>query len=190
MADAGQAGATGASDYYVHDEDGRPVFRYTAPEHDSLSRWLSPVTRTLRETLGKQQRILLAFDRAGAFPESMARLRDRGFEFVTYERKPYPTLPKTWFTETLVVGGDSDDEQAIGVHEHRRKNLGKGRGRVRRISLLMPDGHQVNLLAISDASVARLVEVMLGRWVQDYAECRIMPRPVVLSTDGIWWRAA
>ena len=46
----------GASDYYVHDEDGRPVFRYTAPEHDSLSQWLSPVPRTLGETLGKQQR--------------------------------------------------------------------------------------------------------------------------------------
>ena len=176
----------GASDYYVHDEDGRPVFRYTAPEHDSLSRWLTPVTQTLRDTLGPQQRILLAFDRAGAFPESLSKLRGRGFEFVTYERRPYPTLPKTWFNGQLTL----EDGEVIGVCEERRKNLGKGRGRVRRISLLMADGHQVNLLCISDESVARLVEVMLGRWVQDYAECRIMPRPVVLSTDGIWWRAA
>ena len=51
----------GASDYYVHDEDGRPVFRFTAPQHDSLSRWLSPVTRTLRDALGRQQQILLTF---------------------------------------------------------------------------------------------------------------------------------
>jgi len=158
----------GASDYYVHDEDGRPVFRYTAPEHDSLCRWLTPVTQTLREALGSQQRILLAFDRAGAFPESMATLRDRGFEFVTYERRPYPTLPKTWFTEQLIIGDDDGgDGEVIGVYERRRKNLGKGRGRVRRISLLMADGYQVNLLAISDEPVARLVEVMLGRWVQE-----------------------
>jgi len=160
----------GASDYYVHDEDGRPVFRYTAPEHDSLCRWLSPVTQTLREALGSQQRILLAFDRAGAFPESMATLRDRGFEFVTYERRPYPTLPKTWFTKQLVIGDDDGgDGEVIGVHERRRKNLGKGRGRVRRISLLMADGYQINLLAISAEPVARLVEVMLGRWVQENA---------------------
>ena len=162
----------GASDYYVHDEDGRPVFRYTAPEHDSLSRWLTPVTQRLREALGAQQRILLAFDRAGAFPETMAKLRDRGFEFVTYERRPYPTVPKAWFTDKLVIG-DSDSGggggEVIGVYEHRRKNLNKGRGRVRRISLLMQDGHQINLLAISDEPVACLVEVMLGRWVQENA---------------------
>ena len=160
----------GASDYYVHDEDGRPVFRYTAPEHDSLSRWLTPVTERLREALGPQQRILLAFDRAGAFPETMAKLRNRGFEFVTYERRPYPTLPKAWFTDKLVIGdGDGDGGEVIGVYEHQRKNLGKGRGRVRRISLLMEDGYQVNLLAISDEPVARLVEVMLGRWIQENA---------------------
>ena len=160
----------GASDYYVHDEDGCPVFRYTAPEHDSLSRWLTPVTQRLREALGPPQRILLAFDRAGAFPETMAKLRDRGFEFVTYERRPYPTLPKAWFTDKLVIGdGDGDGGEVIGVYEHQRKNLGKGRGRVRRISLLMEDGYQVNLLAISDEPVARLVEVMLGRWIQENA---------------------
>ena len=155
----------GASDYWVHDEDGRPVFRFTAPEHDSLSRWLSPVTQTLREALGGGQRILLAFDRAGAFPEAMASLRNKGFEFVTYERRPYPMLSKPSFTEQLVT----EDGEVIGVHESRRKNLGKGRGRVRRIALSMADGHQVNLLAVSEEPVQRLVEVMLGRWIQENA---------------------
>ena len=170
----------GASDYYVHDEDGRPVFRFTAPEHDSLSRWLSPVTQTLREALGKHQRILLAFDRAGAFPEAMAKLRNNGFEFVTYERKPYPTLPKAWFTDQLTL----EDGEVIGLHEHRRKNLGKGRGRVRRISLLMADGHQVNLLAISDEPASRLVEVMLGRWIQENAFKHGIERWGINQLDG------
>jgi len=39
------------------------------------------------------------------------------------------------------------DGEVIGAHESRHKNLGKGRGRVRRIALLMADGYQVNLLA-------------------------------------------
>ena len=170
----------GASDYYVHDEDGRPVFRFTAPEHDSLSRWLSPVTQTLREALGKDLRILLAFDRAGAFPEAMAKLRNNGFEFVTYERRPYPTLSKPSFTEELVTG----DGEVIGVHESRRKNLGKGRGRVRRIALLMADGRQVNLLAISTEPVARLVEVMLGRWIQENAFKHGIERWGINQLDG------
>ena len=153
----------GVTDYYVHDEDGRAVFRYSASSHDSLSRWLSPVTQRLREALGPGQRILLAFDRAGAFPEPLSSLRDAGFEFVTYERRPYPLLCRPAFTEQLVV----EDGEVIGVHESRRKNLGKGRGRVRRIALHMADGRQVNLLAVSEAPVRRLVEVMLGRWVQE-----------------------
>ncbi len=170
----------GTSDYYVHDEDGRPLFRNTAPEHDSLSRWLSPVTQTLREALGKEQRILLAFDRAGAFPEALSSLRNRGFEFVTYERRPYPTLPRTWFAEQLTL----DDGEVIGVHEDRRKNLGKGRGRVRRIALLMADGHQINLLAVSDEPVARLVEVMMGRWVQENAFLHGNERWGINQLDG------
>ena len=170
----------GTSDYYVHDEDGRPLFRNTAPEHDSLSRWLSPVTQTLREALGKEQRILLAFDRAGAFPEALSSLRNRGFEFVTYERRPYPTLPRTWFAEQLTL----DDGEVIGVHEDRRKNLGKGRGRVRRIALLMADGHQFNLLAVSDEPVARLVEVMMGRWVQENAFLHGNERWGINQLDG------
>jgi hypothetical protein len=152
----------GATDYYVHDEDGRPVFRVDVPMHDSLTDWLSPIMEVLRGGLGKDQRILVAFDRAGSFPEQMAALRDEGFGFVTYERKPYPLLPRTAFDESVKVDGEE-----ILVHEERMKNLGKGRGRVRRIALLMPDGHQVNLLAVSEEKAARLIEVMLGRWVQE-----------------------
>jgi hypothetical protein len=181
----------GATDYYVHNEDGRPVFRLDVPSNDSLTAWLSPVTALLRAGLGEQQRILVAFDRAGAFPEQMVRLRQSGVEFVTYERRPYPLLSPSAFDEEVLVHKEGAKEpEVIGVHESHNKNLGKGRGRVRRIALRMPDGRQVNLLAVSEEPKERLVEVMLGRWVQDYAEHRIMPRPVVLSTTGTCWRAA
>lgn len=152
----------GITDYYVHDEEGRPVYRLDVPSHDSLTSWLSPVTRLLRAALGESQRILVAFDRAGAYPEQLARLRDERFEFVTYERRPYPLLSAAAFTEEVTV-----DNERIQVHESRAKNLGKGRGRLRRIALRMADGHQVNLLAISEEPAWRLIEVMLGRWIQE-----------------------
>lgn len=152
----------GNTDYYVHDEDGRPVYRIAVPSNDSLTAWLTPVLLVLRAALGESQRMLVAFDRAGAFPAQLAELRDEGFEFVTYERRPYQGLAASAFTESVTVDGET-----YGIHESRLANLGKGRGRVRRIVLLAPEGHQINLLAVSEEKKERLIEVMLGRWVQE-----------------------
>jgi hypothetical protein len=163
----------GASDYYVHDEDGRPVFRIDTPSHDSLCQWLMPIVTRLRAGLGAEERILLVFDRAGAFPVEMATLRDAGVEFVTYERRPYPDLAPSDFERTIVVRGET-----YGVHESRLKNLGDGRGRVRRIALRTTEGKQVNLLAISAAPLEQLVGFLMGepsldtpsgRWQQENA---------------------
>jgi hypothetical protein len=153
----------GVTDYYVHDEDGRPVCRVEAPGHDALTDFLSPIAELLRGGLEEGQRILLAFDRAGAFPEQMAELRDAGVEFVTYERRPYPLLTRAAFTEELKL----DNGEVVWIHEERLKNLGKGRGRVRRISMLTEDGNQVNVLAVSEEPAWRLVEIITGRWVQE-----------------------
>lgn len=153
----------GVSDYYVHDEDGRPVCRVEAPGHDSLTDFLTPLSELLRAGLEKGQRILLGFDRAGAFPKQMAELRDDDVEFVTYERRPYPLLAKSAFTEELKL----DNGEVVRIHEKRLKNLGKGRGRVRRISILTEEGKQVNALAVSNETASRLVEIITGRWVQE-----------------------
>lgn len=151
----------GTSDYYVHDEDGRPVLRISAPNHGALTDWLSPIASLLRLALGAEETILLAFDRAGAFPEQMTQLRDEGFEFVTYERKPYPELVAADFTEEVTLDGEK-----LRICD-TRKNLGNARGRVRRIAVRLPDGHQVNLLATSSRTAVELVEVMRGRWRQE-----------------------
>lgn len=156
----------GVSDYYVHDEDGRPVARLAIASHDSLTKWLSPIARLLRLGLGEEvkaqgKRVLLAFDRAGAFPEQMAELRDENFEFVTYERGPCRALPLADFTEKLII----DKERLLFCES--RANLGAGRGRVRRIAVRMPDGHQVNILAVSTRTAAEIIPVMRGRWNQE-----------------------
>jgi hypothetical protein len=154
----------GATDYYVHDEDGRAVCRVGAPDNGPLTQWLTPIARVLRQGLGAKQRVLLAFDRAGSYPEQLAELRDEGFEFVTYERRPYPLLPVTAFTSTVRLG-----DEEYGLHEERLRNLGKGRGRVRRIALRTPDEKQVNLLAVSKEPADWLAGVVTGRWVQENA---------------------
>jgi hypothetical protein len=163
----------GSTDYHVHDEDGRPVFRVPVTSHDSLTAWLSPIAKRLRNALGDDERILLAFDRGGAFSTQLADLRDAGIEFVTYERAPYPEIAVTTFDRTVVARGET-----YQLHESRNKNLGDKRGRIRRIALRTPDGKQINIVAISTAPAEQLVAILLGdpaiklpsgRWQQENA---------------------
>jgi hypothetical protein len=163
----------GSTDYYVHDEDGRPVFRVPVTSHDSLTAWLSPIAKRLRQGLGADERILLAFDRGGAFSKQLADLRDAGIEFVTYERAPYPAIAVTAFDRTVVARGET-----YQLHESRNKNLGDKRGRIRRIALRTPDGKQINIVAISTAPAEQLIAILLGdpalklpsgRWQQENA---------------------
>jgi hypothetical protein len=147
-----------------------------------------PIVKRLREGLGAEERILLVFDRAGAFPVEMAALRDAGVEFVTYERRPYADLAPSDFDRAVVVRGET-----YGVHESRLKNLGLGRGRVRRIALRTSDGKQINLLAISTAPLEQLVGFLMGepdeddpsgRWQQENAFKHSVERWGINQLDG------
>ena len=152
----------GVSDYWVHDEDGRPVMRADSPEHESLVAWLRPIGEALRSSLRDEEHpVLLVFDRAGAHAEAMSALRDAGFEFVTYERKPYTMLPASAFTESVQIGDERYD-----YCEAAQKNLGKGRGRIRRIGLRSPEGEQFNIIGISSAHAEDLIRYILGRWAR------------------------
>jgi hypothetical protein len=151
----------GTTDYYAHDEDGRPMFRVAVTSHDHLTQWLLPLGTQLREALGPDEAILLAFDRGGAYAEQLAALRDADFDFVTYERKPYVELPATAFRSTKIHG------EEVGLHESRLRNLGEGRGRVRRIVVRTEEGRQVSVLAMSKLPAERLVEILWSRWRQE-----------------------
>ena len=156
----------GTTDYYVHDEDGCPLWRMSTTSHDSLCTWLMPVVEFAKLSLGDAVTPVLFFDRGGAFPETMAELREAGAEFVTYERKPYPEVGANEFKESLTITLASEPRRPIRIAytEVRQKNLRAGRGRVRRIALLTEDGQQVNLLAVSELPADALIRGHLARW--------------------------
>jgi hypothetical protein len=151
----------GVTDVYVHDEAGNPVLRVADATNGSLTKWLPPVAKLLREMVGDEARIVLAFDRGGAFPEQLASLRDSGFELVTYERKPYPLLAPSAFDVTFRHDGEKLEAS------ESLTNLGGGHGRVRRVALRSSDGRQVNLLAVGTLSASELYAILRGRWVQE-----------------------
>ena len=51
--------------------DPRPVLRIDVASHDSLTPCLGPIAKRRRAGLGDEQRILLAFDRAGSYAEEL-----------------------------------------------------------------------------------------------------------------------
>jgi hypothetical protein len=138
------------------------LFRVDVPSHDSLTTWLPRIATRLREALGASQPIVLVFDRAGSFSEELAKLRDAGFDFVAYERKPYAVVDASAFDRKIAIRGELYE-----LGEPRRKNLGKGRGRVRRIVMHSPEGRQINVLAVSALPAERLVGFLLGRRGKD-----------------------
>ena len=153
----------GSSDYWIHDQDGRPLLRINCPAHESMTERLRPIARILRDGLDQagadRTKVALVFDRAGAFPSEMAALRDAGFEFVTYERGPLARRLSTEFEHELTLAGET-----IRYSEKHDKNLGRGRGRIRRICLRMQNGDQINIVGVSEAEPQELIQAMLARW--------------------------
>jgi hypothetical protein len=153
----------GSSDYWVHDQDGRPLLRVSSPSHEPMTERLRPIARLLRDGLdhagAQRTKVALVFDRAGAFPSEMAALRDAGVEFVTYERGPYAHLLRGEFDQELALAGET-----FRYCEKNDKNLGRARGRVRRINVLTEDGDQVNIVCVSEASAEDLIKALLARW--------------------------
>lgn len=154
----------GTADYYVSDAQGIPQFRVTVPTHGSLSKVLRVLAAGVQHALGKQGRLLLCFDRGGAFPAPMSGLKSGEVDFITYERAPcgMPTK-KRLLAEGLQVVVRGEGYRVI----ESRANLGNGRGRVRRLSVLTPEGRRLNALASSEQDAAWLLSVLFGRWNQE-----------------------
>jgi hypothetical protein len=168
----------GSMDYYLHDEDGRSLMRINTAANESLTTWLPRIAQNVREILGDHTRFILGFDRGGAFAEHLAGLRDEGFEFVTYERKPYRLLPASAFKKKVHFGNETL------AYCESRKNLGHGRGRLRRIAVCLPDGKQINLLAWGKSAARRFIEVMRGRWCQENGIRHDVERWGINQLDG------
>lgn len=173
----------GTTDVYVHDEDGRPALRSVSPQHVSLTEMLLEIADLLRAALGDEQRILLAFDRGGAFPEALAALRNESYEFVTYERRPYRMLLPTEFNREMTFQVGDDEPERLAFAEFRVP-LGRGRGDVRRIAIRTPEERQVNLLAIGPTPAERLIEIQRGRWKQENAFKHGVERWRINHLDG------
>ncbi len=79
--------ARGRADTYVVDSRGRALV-FTSGEPSGLTKTLPPALAQLRAVTGPDARIMLGFDRGGAYPCVFTACRDAGVDWVTYRRTP------------------------------------------------------------------------------------------------------
>jgi len=77
----------GRADTHVTAHDGRAVCFVTG-EPSGLSVTLPKALAELRKAAGADARVMLGFDRGGAYPQVFAHCREQGVHWVTYRRAP------------------------------------------------------------------------------------------------------
>jgi len=164
----------GTTDYWIHDALGRPITSLAAFQQGSLVEYLPRCARLIRGALGEEPRVLFVFDRGGAFPAAMSELKDLPegqVDFLTYERAPFDLHGRAYFekhgTARRFHGVDGSRQRVVVLD--RGTYLGEGRGRIRRLSLLLPDDAQINLLTSSQEDAAWLAQTLFSRWSQENA---------------------
>lgn len=100
----------GRADTYVVDSRGRALV-FTSGEPSSLTKTLPPALAELRAVTGPGARIMLGFDRGGAYPSVFAACRDAGAHWVTYRRAPL-VAPTRLPLLAATTPGDGDEAPA------------------------------------------------------------------------------
>jgi hypothetical protein len=164
----------GVTDYWIHDRQGRPISAVTAFQQGSLVQFLPVCAKVIRKALGEETKVLVVFDRGGAFPTAMVDLQalpQGPVDFLTYERAPFRHYGREYFERhgTALALTDRNDEKQRVVVLDGGTYLGKGRGRVRRLCLLLPEDSQINMLTSSAQEPEWLVKALFSRWVQENA---------------------
>ena len=87
----------GRADTWIIDAAGRAVV-FTTGEPSGLTKTLPPALAELRNAIGPTAKIMLGFDRGGAYPSVFTACRDAAADWITYRRAPLApthTLPIT-----------------------------------------------------------------------------------------------
>jgi hypothetical protein len=124
----------GRADTHVTAHDGRAVC-FVSGEPSGLSTTLPKALAELKKAAGPGAKIMLGFDRGGAYPQVFAHCRDQQVHWVTYRRAPLAvpaalpviaeasyggrTRPVTWAEETVQLK-DYGEARQITLFEHGR----------------------------------------------------------------------
>ncbi len=157
----GRAGR-GRADTHVTSHDGRAVCFVTG-EPSGLSVTLPKALAELRKAVPPGTKIMLGFDRGGAYPAVFAHCRDNGVHWVTYRRAPLAVPRMLPVLTTVTVNGRTRTvawtDETVQLKDY---------GEARQITLF-EDGRPVLQVLTSDSGAcpAALLGWLKSRWREE-----------------------
>lgn len=153
-----------ATDYWINDKGGDPIFVVTAEANEGLVAMLPKLLREVGSLIG-QRRVTVVFDRGGWSPKLFLKLIKSGFDILTYRKGKWTSIPRTKFmTSTLKI----ENRKVSYTLNDRNIRLLKGRLRLRQITRLCSNGHQTPIVTSRwDLQAVELAYRMFERWRQE-----------------------
>jgi len=173
--------APAATDTWVNDANGDPVFMVSSELNAGLTQTLEPVLSEVREFVGEEKRITVVFDRGGWSPKLFYRLITSGFDIITYRKGHKPTIPVQAFEVRELI--DGDDTYDYRLHDQPRVRVGRTgatwpKGKkgekppkylwMRQVTRLSEDKHQMPVITSrQDLPAEKVLHLISRRWRQE-----------------------
>ena len=153
-----------ASDYWVNDMTGDPLFVVTAEANAGLVKMLPGLLNQIRALVG-QRRLTVVFDRGGYSPKLFQQILAAGFDLLTSRKGRYPRISPKRFHKCRTSQGGRVRTYTLADQEVR---LLKGQLRLRQVTRRMDNGHQTPILTSRrDLRAAQVAYRMFDRWRQE-----------------------
>lgn len=154
-----------ASDYWVNDAAGDPLFVITAEANEGLSKMLPPVLTQIR-TLLPERRVTVVFDRGGWKLELFKQIiHELKFDILTYRKGTSPQIDPALFSlhETII------DARRFEYTLHDQKvTFLDGTLTLRQVTKLSDNNHQTQIVtSCFDLPAAEVAFRMFERWRQE-----------------------
>ena len=168
--------AKAATDTWVNDAKGDPVFLITSELNEGLTQMLEPVLDEVEQFVGTDSKVTVVFDRGGWSPKPFARLIERGFDLLTYRKGKSELLPVDSFQKmTAIVDGKTvsymlhDMSVCLGKRLIHLENGTLGPLWMRQVTRLSKDEtHQTQVMTTrQDLSSVEVLWRMFNRWRQE-----------------------
>jgi hypothetical protein len=162
----------GRADTHVTAHDGRAVCFVTG-EPSGLAVTLPRALKELKKAAGPGARIMLGFDRGGAYPQVFRHCREQGAHWVTYRRAPLAVPSRLPVITTITAGGRRREiawaEETVQIKDY---------GEARQITLFEHGKVALQILTSDfDSCPAEILAWLKSRWREEnflkYASGRV-----------------
>jgi len=152
------------TDYWINDSSGDPLLVITGEVDAALTKAMPRLLREVRDVVG-ERKVTIVFDRGGWSPQLFASMIKDGFDVLTYRKGHCRRINERRFVRRRAkLDGRLVD---YILHDEPVRFL-KGTLRLRQVTRLCEDGHQINVITsrwdLRDIEVAYR---MFERWRQE-----------------------